>query len=184
MKNVSSMYQTFIAVFIAICMYLFSSISYADPTRNISKMSIVNEHNEVIKTMTIGDLKSTFKEVEIVTKTPWSNNKYNTYIGVRLLDILEKYALDKYDNIEGFAANDFSARISLQDIREFNPILAYGKKCPTKDEGCEEGSYVPLTIKDSGPIYLVWPFDDLPEGVDPRDHSKWVWYIVGVKPVA
>lgn len=177
-------YRPIIAIGIAIFMSLISSISNADPAQNISKLSIVNEHNEVVSVMTIADLKSTFKEIELITKTPWSNNKYNTYYGVHLLDVIEKFGLDKYANIEGFAANDFSARISIKDIREFNPILAYGKKCPSKDEGCEEGSYVPLSIKDSGPIYLVWPFDDLPEGVDPRDHSKWVWYIIGVKPVA
>lgn len=184
METISFMKNTLLYAIASLVLMLSSHYSYAVRAFSLSELHVADLHNQEIAIMTIDDLKSSFKEVTIHTKTPWSDKRYETFIGVHLLDVLERFDLDKYDNIEGFAANDFSTRISLQDIREFNPVLAYGKKCPTKDEGCEEGSYVPLTIKDSGPIYLVWSFDDLPEGVDPRDHSKWVWYIVGVKPVA
>lgn len=82
--------------------------------------------------------------------------------------------------IKGIAPNDYSARIDMDEIKRYNPIVASQIACndvEAKAGKCHEGEFRPLEADDFGPFYIVWPFDSMPKAYDPGDHSRWIWFL-------
>ncbi|MBA8904166.1 hypothetical protein [Phyllobacterium sp. P30BS-XVII] len=147
-----------------------------DPT----KIVVEREAGKPITVYSLQDLENDFTYRDLTTVTPWTSGVARTYRGFSLTEILAKNGMANAKIIKGIAPNDFSARIDMDEIKRYNPIVASEVQC-TKSEAktgkCEEGSFRALESEDYGPFYIVWPFDKMPRAYDPQDHSKWIWFL-------
>ncbi len=153
---------------------------------NSIALVIKNEAGQFKAALSLSDLKKSFKIKSIVTETPWSNGEKRAYRGYSLMDLVNAEGWEHSSSIQGTAANGYALSISTAHIKTFNPILATEVGCTTKEAEaglCRTGDYRPLSVSDFGPIFIVWPFDQLPGSVDPRDHSKWIWFLSEIRPI-
>lgn len=127
------------------------------------------------------DMNRNFGKQIMTTITPWSQNRALTYRGYSLKDILKYSDLADYRYISVVADNGYSIRILTDNIKDFSPILATEIACEVFDQ-CGDDGFRILSVQEFGPAFIVWPFEDLPESVDPRDHSKWVWFVTELRP--
>lgn len=67
--------------------------------------------------------------------------------------------------IRASALNDYSVDIPLADIEKFDVIVAHSMN----------GS--PLSLRDKGPLWIVYPRDQHPELQDIRYDYRWVWQL-------
>lgn len=110
---------------------------------------------------------SAFEELglsQLSTRTPWDQDPV-AFQGVRLNRFRE--ALGISGNLRVTALNDYSSVIPAEDT-EFNPILA------TRRAG------VPLSIRDKGPLFLVYPFDEFPQLSNEAIYARCVWQITRI----
>ena len=66
------------------------------------------------------------------------------------------------------ALNDYQIDIPLQDFENY-PVL-FALKMNGRD----------LTVRDRGPIWIVYPRDDYPELRNERVNARWVWQLSGL----
>lgn len=149
-------------------------------------LTIETRHGVSIAAYTREKLKQDFTMHQRETATPWSDGKAIRYRGPYLEDVLAKWGLDEGQRVEVFAFDDFVTQISMQKIENYNPILAIERACTPEDratEMCTEGQgFVPLSMEDAGPYFIVWPIDELPEFYVPARNSIWVWFVVALRP--
>jgi hypothetical protein len=133
----------------------------------------------------INQLRNEFTLRERVTATPWSGKKTISFRGPLLKDILSRNNVSGAREFEVQAYNDFMARVTAAEIDTYSPILALEQKCVDEDRSnglCSAGqSYRPLSVDDGGPLYLIWPLQDLPEAYVLGRKSIWVWFVVAVQ---
>ncbi|AKA17775.1 molybdopterin-dependent oxidoreductase [Aeromonas hydrophila] len=106
-------------------------------------------------------------EYEIKTHTPWYDEE-KTFRGPRLSDLLAKVgASGKQLTIT--ALNDYSIQVPTSDAAQYQVILARsinGK---------------PLSVRDKGPLFLIYPFDQYPELRNKLYYSRAIWQINKIK---
>ena len=95
--------------------------------------------------------------------TPWTEGK-TTFKGPLLRAVLEAVGA-KGKTIVVKAINDYSAEIPLEDATNYDTILA------TQMNGA------PMSIRDKGPLFLIYPFDSNPELANEKYFSRSVWQI-------
>lgn len=104
---------------------------------------------------------------EIKTHTPWFNEA-KTFRGPLLQDVLAKVgATGKQLTIT--ALNDYSVQVPTSDAEQYRVILARtinGK---------------PLSVRDKGPLFLVYPFDQYPELQNKLYYGRAIWQISAIK---
>lgn len=100
---------------------------------------------------------------EIRTENPWDQGP-TTYEGVLMRDLM-KYvgASGKTANVA--ALNDYRSDIPLADAEKYDVILAY------KRDGVE------LPVRDKGPLFVVFPFTDVPELATEARYAQSVWQV-------
>jgi hypothetical protein len=67
------------------------------------------------------------------------------------------------------AANDYAIDIPLSDIADYDVILAL------------QANGVRLTIRDKGPIWLMYPLDDHTELQDPMYNNRLIWQLTSIE---
>jgi hypothetical protein len=96
-------------------------------------------------------------------ETPWTTGKVS-FSGPLLRAILEEAGADG-SRLTVRALNDYSAEVPIQDAKELDTILA------THMDG------KPMSIRDKGPLFLIYPFDENPELYSEKYFSRSVWQI-------
>ena len=123
--------------------------------------------------VTGGEMNLTLAEIEalgsarIVTTTPWHDGRV-TFEGVpmaRFLDAVGAHGTTAYVQ----ALNDFSIDIPVSDLTRFDAILAFKT----------EGNY--MEIADKGPLFIVFPYDDVEEVRNALFYSRSVWQIHSIE---
>ncbi|MCZ0750009.1 molybdopterin-dependent oxidoreductase [Aeromonas enteropelogenes] len=106
-------------------------------------------------------------EYEIKTHTPWYDEE-KTFRGPRLSDLLAKVgASGKQLTIT--ALNDYSVQVPTSDARQYEVILARSI----------DGK--PLSVRDKGPLFLIYPFDQYPELRNKLYYGRAIWQISQIK---
>jgi hypothetical protein len=157
---------------------------YEDPRQ----LSVEAAPGKVLAIYTLDQLKSEFSLQSLETQTPWT--KDGEKIGFRgplVKDVLARHGLTGQSAVQFIAYDNFVSEIRMEEINAFSPILAIERKCSADDR--KQGTcaanqeYRRLNTKDSGPIFIVWPFEQLPAAYIPARNSIWVWFVVAVRPV-
>lgn len=97
------------------------------------------------------------------TRTPWHDG-LGHFSGPRLSDLLEPLR-PTGKTLRITALNDYSVNIPLSDLQQYQPVLAWqlnGKA---------------LSVRNKGPLFLVYPFDSYPELNNPLYYARSIWQI-------
>jgi hypothetical protein len=138
----------------------------------------MSAHAETILTIKSGKQELTLDRAQleqlplsrVTTGTEWTNGS-SIFEGPLARDVLAMLQPD--DNSSGIvtatAANDYSVKIPASDFLDYDVILAM-----TMD-----GER--LTLRDKGPLWIVYPRDDHPELSNPLINSRWIWQLVALE---
>ncbi len=98
------------------------------------------------------------------TKTPWYA-KPRKFTGVLLLDLLTAAGAAKGATLKAVALNDYRVDIPADDIAKHGAMLAY-----LLDDQ-------PMSVRDKGPLVVIYPFDDKPELRTAVHYSRAIWQL-------
>lgn len=101
--------------------------------------------------------------VGFVTRTPWYTEA-SRFDGVRL-DRLSGFVGAQGTALRVQALNDYAADIPMADLAELRPILATRRN----------GALMP--VSDKGPLFVVYPFDELPHARHHAIFARSVWQV-------
>lgn len=101
--------------------------------------------------------------VSFQTTSPWYNG-HTEFTGIPLQKLMD-YVGAKGTVVKVTALNDYTTVIPLSDFRKYNVILA------TKING----EY--MRIRDKGPLFIVYPYDSLPELNNQIYYSRSAWQV-------
>ncbi|WP_246179814.1 molybdopterin-dependent oxidoreductase [Microvirga thermotolerans] len=104
--------------------------------------------------------------VTVETSTPWYSGAVK-FEGVSL-DKLMKLVGASGDRAVVVALNDYSSEIPISDFAKYNVILALKRN----------GEYMP--VKDKGPLFVIYPFDSLPELKSQTYYGRAVWQVAKI----
>ena len=97
------------------------------------------------------------------TGTIWTDGVHD-FTGSRLKDIVDYLGLTG-GTIKALALNDYSVDIPVSDAVEDGPILAY------------EMDNAPISVRDKGPLWIVYPFDAKPEYRSEVIYTRAIWQL-------
>ncbi|ETX16394.1 oxidoreductase [Roseivivax halodurans JCM 10272] len=101
--------------------------------------------------------------VTVKTTTIWTDG-VQTFTGVpldRLMDVVGATGAA----IDATAINDYSVEIPASDWEDGGPIVAFLNNGET------------MSVRDKGPLWIVWPFDDNPEFQTETIYSRSIWQL-------
>lgn len=123
--------------------------------------------------VTGGEINLTLAQIEdmgrasIVTTTPWHDGP-TTFEGVPMARFLEAVGAQG-TTAYVHALNDFSIDIPLSDLTRFDAIMAFKT----------DGKY--MEIADKGPLFIVFPYDDVSEVRNELFYARSVWQIHSIE---
>lgn len=101
--------------------------------------------------------------VEISTTTIWTEG-VQTFTGVPLNTFLAE--VDVTDGaLKATAVNDYAVEVPIKDAVEGGPIIAY----------LNNGE--PMSVRDKGPLWIVYPFDSDPKYQTEVIYSRSIWQL-------
>ncbi|MFP4137857.1 MAG: molybdopterin-dependent oxidoreductase [Halomonas sp.] len=103
---------------------------------------------------------------EICTRTPWHRER-GRFEGPLLRDVLSAAGVES-DSVEVQALNDYRARIPVDELDRYDVILAM------RHNG------EPLPIREFGPLFVLYPFDDHPELHTEAVRFRSVWHVAEI----
>jgi hypothetical protein len=101
--------------------------------------------------------------VSFTTTTPWHSAAV-TFEGVPLDKLMAAVGANG-DHITALALNDYSTDIPIADFARYHTILALKR----------DGEYMP--VKDKGPLFIVYPYDSMPELKHQMFYSRSAWQL-------
>lgn len=101
------------------------------------------------------------------TSTPWYKEPVK-FEGVLLAKVMDAVGATG-DRIVSTALNDYSAEMPMEDARKFGVILALKR----------DGEY--MTVRDKGPLFIVYPFDSNPDLKVQKYYSRAVWQVARIE---
>jgi hypothetical protein len=99
----------------------------------------------------------------VTTETPWTEGAVS-YQGVLARDLLA-HAGATGTNVGAVALNDYTVTIPMSDFTDYDVILA-----------TRAGGEV-LTVRQRGPIWIIYPWSDEPELQNEVYYSRSIWQL-------
>jgi hypothetical protein len=97
------------------------------------------------------------------TTTTWTEGPQD-FTGVLLSDLLERLGVTE-GTLRAMAINDYAVDIPVSDAVEGGPIVAYRL----------DGE--PMSVRDKGPLWIVYPYDSRPEYQSEVIFSRSIWQL-------
>lgn len=101
--------------------------------------------------------------VSFQTTSPWYDGR-TTFTGIPLQKLMD-YVGAKGSVVKITALNDYVTEIPLSDFKKYNVILALKIN----------GEY--MRIRDKGPLFVVYPYDSIPELNSQIFYSRSAWQV-------
>lgn len=105
---------------------------------------------------------------QITTRTDFTDGR-PTFSGPRVSEVLALVEPDGATRVRMIAANDYSVSIPVRDIMFYQPIFAM------RQDGRK------LSLRDKGPIWLMYPVDAHPELQTADFNANLIWQLVRVE---
>lgn len=106
---------------------------------------------------------SSLPQYDIRTQNPWYAGT-TTFSGPLLQDVLILVGAQG-QQLRITALNDYAVDVPVSDASQFQPILAWKRNGQ------------PMSVRDKGPLFLVYPFDDYPELQNDVYYGRSIWQI-------
>lgn len=97
------------------------------------------------------------------TTTIWTEG-LQTFTGVPLTALVGTLGIDG-EALKATAINDYAVEIPLSDAVEDGPIIAY------------EMNGEPMSVRDKGPLWVVYPYDSNPDYRSEVIYSRSIWQL-------
>ncbi len=117
--------------------------------------------------LTLGDLDA-LPKMTVVTENDFVDGKV-TYRGPLVRDVLGRLALDRAEKVRFLAANDYYIDIPINDFLTYDVILAM------------EADGHRLSLRDMGPLWLMYPISANPELRSPIYIPRLIWQLVRIE---
>lgn len=101
--------------------------------------------------------------VNIETTTVWTDG-LQSFTGVAINDLLDHVGATG-TTLRATAINDYAVEIPVEDWTESGPIIAY----------LNNGA--PMSVRDKGPLWIVYPFDQNAEYQSEVVYSRSIWQL-------
>ncbi len=101
--------------------------------------------------------------ISFQTTSPWYDGR-TTFTGIPLQKLMD-YVGAKGSVVKITALNDYTTEIPLSDFKKYNVILALKIN----------GEY--MRIRDKGPLFVVYPYDSMPELNNQIYYSRSAWQV-------
>ncbi len=139
-----------------------------DPTgRTVLTVSgNVSETNDATVARFDMEMLKSLGVARVTTSTAWTEG-VSVFEGVRLSDVLDRVGASG-DTLTAIALNDYSAELPSEDARTWPVILAFSR----------DGKA--LSVRDKGPLWIVYPRDDHAELQSETHNGKWVWQLKAI----
>lgn len=124
------------------------------------EIGVTNEGDSAVFDL---DMLRSLPTTTFSTTTIWTRG-VSEYTGVSLYDLLEALVADGA-NIHAVALNEYAVDIPASDAVEGGPIIAYEMDGKT------------MRIRDKGPLWIIYPFDDVPEYKSEVVYSRSIWQL-------
>ncbi len=148
-------------LFVALCA---ASLSLAAPLRaGETVLTLTGAVADPPVELTLEDLLA-LPQHRLVTATTVTDGR-PAFDGFLMRDLLAAHGAAGTVVVAG-ALNDYQMEIPIEDFERFDVLGALFM----------DGA--PLTPRDKGPIWIVYPRDDHPELEDIRFDTRWVWQLV------
>lgn len=102
-------------------------------------------------------------EHSVKATTPWYKES-QTFSGPLLKDVLDAVGATG-KKLKMVALNDYAVEVPVSDVAKYRPVLA--RKINGKVLG----------IRDKGPLFLMYPFDDFPEIRNDVYYARCIWQL-------
>jgi hypothetical protein len=100
---------------------------------------------------------------EFSTTTIWTEGE-QTFTGVSLLTLLAEAGISD-GTLKATAINDYAVEIPVSDAVVGGPIVAYSLNGE------------PMSVRDKGPLWIVFPFDSNPQYQTEVIYSRSIWQL-------
>ncbi|MXQ11966.1 molybdopterin-dependent oxidoreductase [Microvirga makkahensis] len=97
------------------------------------------------------------------TSTPWYSGP-TTFEGVPMAKLLDRLGASG-EHLMVMALNDYSSDIPVSDVRKYKVLLALKVN----------GEYI--SVRDKGPLFIIYPFDTDPELQHQTYYGRSVWQV-------
>nr|WP_314258808.1 molybdopterin-dependent oxidoreductase [uncultured Devosia sp.] len=97
------------------------------------------------------------------TSTPWTDG-VQTFEGVLARTVIERVEA-KGETVMATALNDYMVEVPISDFLDYDVLLA------TTMNGQQ------MQVSDKGPVWIVYPRDQVPELQNRKLHDRWVWQL-------
>ncbi|KIN74222.1 putative pterin-binding protein [Sulfitobacter guttiformis] len=136
---------------------------FALPVAGKTEQILTVEANGKIASYTLQDL-SNLPQAFVKTRNNYVDD-ITTFSGPTLRSILEQNGIGPNDDIELHALNDFFVSAPAKDAYNYNVILAI---LMNEKE---------MSVRDKGPIWVIYPIDEHPELNDDIYNGRLVWQL-------
>ncbi|MEJ7134259.1 molybdopterin-dependent oxidoreductase [Vibrio paracholerae] len=116
------------------------------------------------KVFSLKELATVLPEVSFTTELPWIHGA-RRFTGFKVGDLLEYLQQDQVNSVTFMALNNYAANISIEDIQQYEPIVAYYM------DGNE------MQIRHKGPFWLVYNLNKNPKLKNSVYYTHMVWQI-------
>ena len=107
-------------------------------------------------------------QVTLHTSSDWTDG-VTEFSGPLAKTVLDLTDLGLTTIVHAVALNDYAVDIPLEDFTQYEVILA------THMDGKR------LSVRDKGPVWIVYPRDDYPDLHDPVYNSRWIWQLARIE---
>lgn len=104
----------------------------------------------------------------IATRTDFTEGR-SEFRGPLAADLLDRAGIGAAREVRLVAANDYAVTVPVADFRAYGVILA------TELDGRR------LSLRDRGPIWVMYPADDFPELRQPQYVDRLIWQLVRIE---
>ncbi len=111
------------------------------------------------------DMLKAFGSTSYTTSTPWTVT--STFAGVRLNELLAVVGADVEKNkVKAFGLDDYWYYLDSVEATKYPVIVAYEKNGK------------PLSLRELGPLWITFPWDEYPELLTAKNKAASVWQLV------
>jgi hypothetical protein len=139
---------------------LFLSIATIQAAPAQDPMSLTVLAGGQTKTYAVDDLRA-IESIGVTTSTPWTEGA-QSFVGVSGPRFVEAAGITAA-TVAAVALNDYQVEIPLEVLNDPNLLIAY------------ERNGAPMSVRDKGPFWIVFPYDQMPEYLGDAYISYSIW---------
>ncbi|MFT6557467.1 MAG: hypothetical protein ACJAYR_001325 [Sneathiella sp.] len=125
--------------------------------------NITQSNSDGSKALIDRSLLTSLPRTKIDTMTPWTDGR-TVFEGVLVRDLLDLVGADG-KTVQAIAINDYMVEIPMEDFVKYDVIVADHKNGDT------------MSIRDKGPLWIIYPWNTNPELVNEVYHSRSIWQL-------